>query len=105
MRMRAKQKRLAANQTHAPPSENKLAAALAAQDVPSAAPVIPIDPDEDLGEALDPATPAPEAALATVAAVTPHLAHNNSASPNAKVDPETQALLAQSRKQINAISQ
>lgn len=107
MRMRDKQRRLAANQTPKLPSESKMPNAVdkeeAASPVAPVIPIAPMDDDEDLGEALDPNSPTADSpASSTMTKLQPEEATATSSS--AKIDPETQALLAQSRKQINSIS-
>ncbi|SPO25610.1 related to POP5 - subunit of both RNase MRP and nuclear RNase P [Ustilago trichophora] len=107
MRMRAKQKRLAADQTQKLSSESKMQNAVDYEDAASlVAPVIPVAPmddDEDLGEALDPDAPTADSpAASTSTKLQPE--EVTAASSSAKFDPETQALLALSRKQINSIS-
>ncbi|TKY85640.1 hypothetical protein EX895_005179 [Sporisorium graminicola] len=110
MRLRAKQKRLAAvgSKVH-PPIGDVKSATPALEDSATIVPVVPIAPvddDEDLGEALDPqfsATEAPVASIAAPATTQPNQL-TTFKSNESNVDPETQALLIQSRRQISSIS-
>lgn len=112
LRMRAKQKRLAA--------ESKASSGLARAasntplleekaSIPATIPIAAVDDDEDLGEALDPDVSEPDPAASTVdgaAAAKGNVKDNDNdkASASSTADHETQALLAHSRKQINSIS-
>lgn len=104
MRMRAKQKRLAASSKAQPSTERAKVIAEVTAPVAVVPPTSSIDDDEDLGEALDPTAPSLEVpAVATQAPSQINLS-TKSKSNNNPVDLETQALLAQSRREINSIS-
>ncbi|GAC94050.1 potential RNAseP/MRP complex component [Pseudozyma hubeiensis SY62] len=106
MRLRAKQHRRATALTSA---ESVVSTKQAPQEKPPlAVQIAPADDDddEDLGEALQPAVPntqATEASITTTPQVGPQ-SQSQSNSKAATLDPETQALLHQSRKQISSIS-
>ncbi|KAJ9479231.1 Ribonuclease P/MRP protein subunit POP5 [Pseudozyma hubeiensis] len=112
MRLRAKQHRHAAI-SKAPTSVESV---VPTKQTPEEKPPLAVqiatahdDDDEDLGEALQPATPSAQATEASIT-TTPQarLQSQSQGSSNPKsaaLDPETQALLHQSRKQIGSISQ
>ncbi|CDW99403.1 hypothetical protein [Sporisorium scitamineum] len=111
MRLRAKQKRLVAVSSKAPPPIDSILPITPA--VEKSAPVVPAVPialvhdDEDLGEALEPDPPSAPATAASIAvpeSIPQAKQHNRVKSKESNADPETQALLAQSRKQISSIS-
>ncbi|SNX84234.1 related to POP5 - subunit of both RNase MRP and nuclear RNase P [Melanopsichium pennsylvanicum] len=108
MRLRTKQKRLAAaaNQSQGKKLESELSSIVSEGDEVSIAPVIPIAPvdhDEDLGEALDSSTPVKATPEVTTQQPS-KTEHTNSASSHTTLDPVTQSLLAQSCKQISSIT-
>ncbi|CBQ72893.1 conserved hypothetical protein [Sporisorium reilianum SRZ2] len=102
MRLRTKQRRLAAV------SSKGQSAVGSVPSVPSAVqdstPIAPIDDDEDLGEALHPDASTAEASAASEPTRAQPAQNIKSKSKDSNVDPETQALLAQSQKQISSIS-
>ncbi|SPC62295.1 related to POP5 - subunit of both RNase MRP and nuclear RNase P [Ustilago sp. UG-2017b] len=105
-RLRAKQRKLAATDTN--PKGSKASIAPIVEKEITAVPVVSlaaIDDEEDLGEALgadstlaaDVPMPVPDAEAKGAKA-------SRKAVTSSDLDPETQALLAQSRKQINSIT-
>lgn len=105
MRLRAMQKKVAA--THAGANEIKPTVAPMVQDKASAvtaAPIAAMDDDEDLGEALDADSTLAADTTAPLADAEAGAKASDKASSSSTLDPETQALLAQSKKQINSIS-
>lgn len=107
MRLRSKQRKLAAGSKAQLPAEDAKAAVPTAEVAVPASAVLPLgtaDDDEDLGEALDPAASSLEDSASMIA--TPSLPDPRAKTKGSEstIDPETQALLAQSRKQINSIS-
>lgn len=109
MRLRAKQNRHA-TMSKAPTSAESVVSTKQASEKPPLAVQIASahdDDDEDLGEALEPATPSAQATEASIT-TTPQVGSHGHSKSNSKantLDPETQALLHQSRKQISSISQ
>lgn len=103
MRLRAKQKKVVAGTT---PQTISRKEAVAPPSVEVAqVPIIPIaavDDEEDLGEALDPDAPVVDK-LSSVPVPDISTQSKKPVAHKDTLDPETQALLAQSRKQINSI--
>lgn len=104
MRTRAKQKKLAASSKAQPSTERVKPIAEVVAPVAMVPSAVSMDDDEDLGEALDPIAPSLEVPAAATSAPSQTDLSTKSKSNNSHVDPETQALLAQSRKEINSIS-
>lgn len=115
MRLRSKQKKSAANSTLSVFSDKSLHSTASAVEeerpIPVPIAIAPaVDDDEDLGEALDPDGGA--VAVSTSATATlPQVGQQNqptatatARSKDSSIDPEIQALLQQSRKQINSIT-
>ncbi|EST05650.1 Ribonuclease P/MRP protein subunit [Kalmanozyma brasiliensis GHG001] len=107
MRLRSKQRKLAAGSKARPSAGDVKTAASTAEvvaPVTAVPPVNALDEDEDLGEALDPGASGPGDPAPTIAAPSPSDPKVKVKGNESTIDPETQALLAQSRKQINSIT-
>lgn len=103
LRLRNKQRKLAAASTAQAAVKNgviTVAITSGEADVPVAVSIPAIDDDEDLGEALESNIPTDQAATLVESS---SKKGNNASKSSPKLDPETQALLARSRKEINSI--
>lgn len=104
LRVRAKQAKIAPSSSRTQVLTKAVTPAASLADEiakPAVVPIAPLDDDEDLGEALDPGKPVVDLTTPTSSTRAEVPAKK---SPKPLNDPETQALLAQSRKEISSIT-